>query len=257
MTVQNFMTIELLLILFTGLVFGSFITCASWRLPREEDIVKPPSYCPVCNTRLGFKDLWPVLSWATAKGKCRHCKAPVSVRYPLTEIATAAIFFLLYERFGITSQSIVLALLAVALLIMIVVDFEHTIIPDEIHYFLLPLGIFYHWIMKTDLGDVAGGVIVGLIIGPGLHYGYRWIRKKEGLGFGDVKFLAVAGLWLGLTAMPPFLFFSGVIGVALGLFWRMIGRGPRFPFGPALATALFLCLVYPEAVVWFWNLFRF
>lgn len=247
---------ELFLILVSGLVFGSFITCASWRLPREEDVVKKPSYCPCCNTKLGFRDLWPVLSWATAGGKCRHCKAKVHWRYPATELATVAVFFLLYDRFGLTSQSIVLGLLAVALLIMIVVDFEHYIIPDEIHYFLLPLGVFYHWIMQSDRGDVVGGVIVGLLIGPGLHYGYRWLRKKEGLGFGDVKFMLVAGLWLGLTAMPPFLFFSGALGVALGLFWRAIGRGPRFPFGPALAAAMFLCLVYPEIPAIFWALFK-
>ncbi len=247
---------ELLFILATGLIFGSFITCASWRLPRGEDVVKKPSYCPSCNTKLGFKDLWPVLSWVTAGGKCRHCKTPVHWRYPVTEIATAAVFFLIYDRFGLTSQSIVLALLAVALLIMIVVDFEHYIIPDEIHYFLLPLGVFYHWIMQSDVNDIIGGVIVGLLIGPGLHYGYRWLRKKEGLGFGDVKFMLVAGLWLGLTAMPPFLFFSGALGVALGLFWRAIGRGPRFPFGPALAAAMFLCLVYPEIPAIFWGLFR-
>ncbi len=247
--------IELLLILATGLIFGSFITCASWRLPRGLDVVKKPSYCPSCNTKLGFKDLWPVLSWASAGGKCRHCKALVHWRYPATELATAAIFFLLYDRFGLTSQSIVLALLAVALLVMIVVDFEHYIIPDEIHYFLLPLGFFYHWIMKSDMGDVLGGIIVGLIIGPGLHYGYRWLRKKEGLGFGDVKFMVIAGLWLGLTAMPPFLFFSGAIGVALGLFWRIIGRGPRFPFGPALGASMFLCLAYPEIMILFWGFF--
>jgi len=251
------MTFELLFVLATGLIFGSFITCASWRLPRGQDVVKKPSYCPSCNTKLGFRDLWPVLSWASAGGKCRHCKAPVHWRYPATELATAAMFFLLYDRFGITSQSIVLALLAVALLVMIVVDFEHYIIPDEIHYFLLPLGVFYHWIMKTDMGDVAGGLLVGLIIGPGLHYGYRWLRKKEGLGFGDVKFMVVAGLWLGLSAMPPFLFFAGALGVGLGLFWRAIGRGPRFPFGPALAAAMFLCLAYPQITAIFWALFRF
>jgi len=247
---------ETLIILATGLVFGSFITCASYRLPRGEDIVKKPSYCPACDARLGFRDLWPVLSWVTSDGKCRHCRTFVHWRYPAIELASAATFFLIYARYGVTAQSVMLMLLAVALLIMIVVDFEHYIIPDEIHYALLPLGVVYHWIMGTPIGEVASGFLLGVVIGPGLHYGYRWLRKKEGLGFGDVKFLAVAGLWLGLDTMPPFLFYSGALGIALGLFWRAIGRGPRFPFGPALAIAMLLCLVYPEATAWFWGIFR-
>jgi prepilin signal peptidase PulO-like enzyme (type II secretory pathway) len=248
---------ETLIVLLTGLVFGSFITCASWRLPRGEDVVKKPSYCPCCNAKLGAKDLFPVLSWVTSKGKCRHCQAKVHWRYPATELTTAATFLLIYSHFGITAQAIILMLLAVALLVMIVVDFEHYIIPDEIHYLLLPLGIVYHFVMGSDIGNVLGGLLTGLGIGYGLHHGYRALRKKEGLGFGDVKFLAVAGLWLGLIALPPFLFYSGALGVALGLFWRMIGRGPRFPFGPALAAAMFICLVYPQAVRFFWDLLKF
>jgi leader peptidase (prepilin peptidase)/N-methyltransferase len=246
---------ELLFILVVGLVFGSFITCASWRLPRGEDVIKKPSYCPCCNAKLGVKDLFPVLSWAIAGGKCRHCKAAVHWRYPATELATAAVFVCLYARYSLTAQSVMLTLLAVALLIMIVVDFEHYIIPDEIHYFLLPLGVVYHVAMDTPLDESFYGLLTGLCFGLVLHYGYRWLRKKDGLGFGDVKFFAVAGLWLGITAMPPFLFYSGVIGTALGLFWRVIGKGPRFPFGPALAAALFLCLVYPSVTGLFWGFF--
>lgn len=250
------MTIELFFVLATGLIFGSFITCASWRLPRGEDVIKKPSYCPGCNTKLGFRDLWPVLSWASAGGKCRHCKAKVHWRYPATELVTAAVFFLIYDQFGISTQGILLALLAVALLIMIVVDFEHYIIPDEIHYFLLPLGVIYHLVMETPMDEPLYGFFITLLLGLMLHYGYRWLRKKDGLGFGDVKFFAVAGLWLGITAMPPFLFYSGFIGTALGLLWRVLGKGPRFPFGPALAVSLFLCLVYPEVTAFFWNFFH-
>jgi leader peptidase (prepilin peptidase)/N-methyltransferase len=248
--------IELIFVLAAGLVFGSFITCASWRLPRGDDVVKKPSYCPCCNAKLGVKDLFPVLSWVTAGGKCRHCQAKVHWRYPLTELVTAAVFFLIYSRYGITAQAIIFMLLAVALLIMIVVDLEHYMIPDEVHYFLVPLAIVYHFVIGSDIGDALGGLLVGLATGYGLHYGYRTLRKKDGLGFGDVKFLTVAGLWLGLNAIPPFLFYSGAIGVVFGLSWRAAGRGPRFPFGPALAAALFLCLVYPQSSAIFWNLFH-
>lgn len=249
------MAIELAFVVLSGLVFGSFITLASYRLPRGQGIVLGASRCPVCTTPLGFRDLWPVLSWLASKGRCRHCAAPVSVRYPLIEMATASVFLLIFWRYGLSLQGMVLALLAVTLLIMIVADFEHYIIPDQIHVFLLPLGLFYHYLIETPLEESLFGLIAGLVLGPGLHYGYRWVRKKEGLGFGDVKFLAVAGLWVGLMAMPPFLFLSGMLGVALGLVWRALGKGPRFPFGPALAAALFLCVAFPETMEFFWYIF--
>ncbi len=244
-------TIELLFTLFSGLVFGSFVTLASYRLPLGEDIIVKPSRCPKCEKKLGFRDLWPVLSWVCSKGRCRHCRAPVSARYPLTEIATAALFLLIYARYGVTPEGIILALMGVALLIMIVVDLEHYIIPDQIHYALLPLGLAWHVAIRTPVGEIIGGFTLGLGIGLTLHHGYRWLRKKEGLGFGDVKFLAVAGLWLGIMPIVPFLFFSGLFGTVFGLLWRAMGKGPIFPFGPALAVSLFLCVAFPE----FPNLF--
>lgn len=250
------MMIELLFVLFTGLIFGSFITCASYRLPRDLDVVKKPSYCPSCNTKLTFKDLWPVASWMMNKGKCRHCDAPVSVRYPLIELITTAVFLLLYARYGLSLQGMLLALFAVALLVMIVVDFEHYIIPDQVHLFLLPLGVAYQFFTHGLMQGVVLSFAAGAALGLGLHHGYRILRKQEGLGFGDVKFFAVAGVWLGgLLLWPPFLFLSGTLGIVIGLGWRFLGRGPRFPFGPALALALFLCVVYPEIPHLFWNLF--
>ncbi len=192
--------------LFCGLVFGSFVTCASYRLPRGEDVALKASRCTRCEAKLGFKDLWPVLSWLISKGQCRHCGTRVSVRYPVIELVTAVLFLLIYSQYGLTAQGILLALMSVALLIMIIVDLEHYIIPDEIHYALLPLGLIWHFVIGTPPLDVAEGLLIGLVIGLTLRYGYRVLRRKEGLGFGDVKFFAVAGLWLTPCPIVPFLF---------------------------------------------------
>ncbi len=240
------MTIELLFVILTGLTFGSFVTLAAWRLPREEDIVVKPSQCTSCKTKLGFKDLFPVLSWMTSGGKCRHCKNPIGIRYPLIELVTLGAFLLVYAKFGLTLQGVVVALFAVALLIMIVVDLEHYIIPDSIHVVLLPLGLAYHYLAGTDWLDVLYGFLAGAGMGLLLHHGYRWLRKTEGLGYGDVKFFAVAGVWLTIANFVPFLFFAGVFGVITGILWRILGKGKLFPFGPALAVALFACAIYPE-----------
>lgn len=251
------MPIEFIFILFAGLALGSFVTCASYRLPLEQDIVKKPSFCPKCNTKLGFKDLWPLFSWLFSSGKCRHCGAKVSARYPLTEIVTATVCMLIYLRYGFTPQTLILILLAVALLIMIVTDLEHYIIPDQIHLFLLPLGVAYHTIVGTPWQDALAGLLLGLGIGLSLHYGYRWIRKKEGLGFGDVKFFAVVGLWLTPLPIVPFLFYSGLLGIVTAFIWRVLGKGKLFPFGPALAIALFACIAYPEIPNLFLNMGKF
>lgn len=231
-----------------GLAFGSFVTCMSYRLPLEMDVVKKPSYCPSCNHVLGFRDLWPLFSWLFSGGKCRHCKVPVSIRYPLTEIATAFLFLLVYYQFGFSLPTVVLCLMVVALMVMIVVDLEHYIIPDSVHVVLIPLGLAYHYLVGSPWDEVAIGFGTMLALGLFLHYGYSAIRGRCMLGFGDVKFFAVAGLWLGIWPMVPFLFLSGVLGVVLGLIWRMLGRGEVFPFGPALALSLFICVVYNDSV---------
>jgi leader peptidase (prepilin peptidase)/N-methyltransferase len=154
----------------------------------------------------------------------------------------------------VTAQGVILAMMWVALMVMMVVDLEHYIIPDPIHIILIALGIGYHLLMDTPLLEVISGFALGGGIGLTLHHGYRWVRKREGLGFGDVKFLAVAGLWLGMKPIVPFLFFSGVFGIVTGLIWRALGRGRIFPFGPSLALALFFSVVFPEIANTFWNI---
>jgi len=237
---------ELLIVIAIGLVCGSFVTLASYRMPLGEDIIIKPSRCPKCEKRLQFLDLWPVLSWLINRGKCRRCGAPVSARYPLTELATAGGFVLVYLAYGITWPGAILALLWVVLMIMIVVDFEHYIIPDEVHYILLPLALLWHYLRATPVENIVTGFAIGAGLGLSLHYGYRILRKKEGLGFGDVKFFGVAGTWLGLYAFVPFLFLSGVLGVVTGLVYRALGKGPIFPFGPSLAVAMFFCVAFEK-----------
>lgn len=238
--------LELLFVIFSGLALGSFVTLASHRLPQGEDIVVKPSQCPQCKTKLKFRDLWPVLSWVVSGGKCRHCKNPIGWRYPVIELITLATMLLVYTRFGFTGPGVLVALFSVMLLVMIVVDIKHYIIPDQVHLALLPLGLAFHASMGTRWEDVLLGFLAGMVLGLILHHGYRALRKKEGLGYGDVKFFAIAGLWLTIQSFVPFLFFSGLFGVIFGLIWRAVGRGRIFPFGPALAMALFCGVMFPE-----------
>lgn len=246
-------TIVTLIVLALGLSFGSFVTLASWRLPRDEDVVFTPSRCPSCGHALEGRDMIPVLSLLLQNMRCRWCSVKVSWRYPLIEAITAIIFMVLYAKYGATWQGLLLALLAVGLLTMIVVDFEHYLIPDEIHCALIPLGLLYVWVTEKSWWEHLTGLAVGLGTGLVLRYGYRVLRGKDGLGMGDVKFLAVCGVWLGVPALLPFLFFAGIFGVVTGLIWRALGNGHLFPFGPALALSMFLCVTVPEIVLIFYD----
>ncbi len=242
------MLFEFFIVVCAGLVFGSFITCASYRLPLEQDVVSKPSYCPKCDKKLGFKDLFPVFSWLFSGGKCRYCSAKISIRYPIIEIITAGLFSFIYLKFSITPEFFILSATSVMLMIMIVADLEHFIIPDCVHVILLPLAFAYRYINGALNPDILWGF--GLMTGLAmlLHYGYSKMRGRTMLGYGDVKFFAVAGVWLNLEAIPGFLLLSGILGVLLGLAWRALGKGPVFPFGPALAIALFLGVIYPQSI---------
>ncbi len=176
------------------------------------------------------------------------------MRYPLTELAMGGLFLLLYASFGLTIPFAVLSAFTVVLLTMLVADLETGLIPDEIHFVLLPLGIGYHSVMGSDPMAIGISAGVALLIGLCLHYGYFWLRGKHGLGLGDVKFLLVAGLWLGdLHALVVFIFFSGLIGVEMGLIWKIVMKQERFPFGPALGLSLWVLTCYPVSGNVFWT----
>ena len=245
---------EMALILAAGLCFGSFVTLASFRLPRDESVVRPGSRCPSCGTQLKPLDLVPVFSWVAHRGRCAHCKTKVHWRYPAIELVQAALFLGIYFLVGPNGLWVVLALLSVCILTLIVTDLEHMIIPDEIQIVMGILSLAYAWLGGIAWTDLGIGAATGLLIGLSLHYGFKWIRKKDGLGFGDVKFLAVAGAWMGVQPMVPFLFFAGLLGIATALVWRMFNKNPQFPFGPALAISMFMCVLFPQITAAFWSI---
>ena len=246
---------EIALIFIVGLCFGSFVTMASYRLPRDQSIIRPRSFCPKCEKTLTSSMLIPLFSWLLSGGKCSACSQKISVRYPLIEVLCGAVFLFMYVQFGLTVEAIILALFGVTLVTLLIADFETKLIPDEIHLFLIPLGLFYHWHMETPWGSLLACCLLAGGVGLLLHYGYYYLRGKHGLGFGDVKFLFVSGVWLAdLHQLSVFIFLSGLLGVVTGVLWKFISDDPRFPFGPALALALFILVIWPEAAKPFWEL---
>ncbi len=236
-----------------GLVFGSFATLVSYRLVAGGSIIAGRSRCPHCKTVLGVRDLVPLCSWMTSKGRCRHCQARIHWRYPLIECTTACLFILVFWQTGFSLPALVLALFAVCLVVMITVDMEHRIIPDEVQVVMAVLGVCFHLALATSLLTLLIGMLSGLFLGTALQKGYKWVRGQEGMGTGDVKFFTVAGIWLGAAGLVPLMLLSGILGVFTALLWRRIHDDPRFPFGPALGVATFLLVLFPEASALFWR----
>lgn len=242
-------TIGVPLFFLIGTIFGSFATMICHRLPLGKDLIFKRSHCTNCNHVLGIKDLFPIFSWLFSGGKCRYCKTKIHIKYLLIELSLGCVFALIYYKIGLNLKALPIFGLALTLIIMIVIDFEYKIIPDSLQIILIPLGILFWYTSDRPASLLLWGPLVGFSIAFGLRWGFWIWKKKEGLGMGDVKFFTVGGLFLGVKAFVPFMLISGIIGVITGLIWQKLGKGKEFPFGPALAVTLFLCVVFPEYIV--------
>ena len=240
------LSLPLLLSLFAliGACLGSFANMLIHRLPQEEEIVRTPSHCPKCNARLRLPQLIPIFSYLWQRGKCHACRAQISPRYFWVEFICASLFALVGAMHGVSFLSAIICLVVLCLIILTVIDLEHMIIPDEIQIALCVLGLLYVW--ASGKSWVTAAELAGLGFALGLFL--RWLmfvwKKREGLGWGDVKFLVVAGLYLDWSLLAPFYFFAGVLGLCTAGLANRTEEG-HFAFGPALALALLLCVLFP------------
>lgn len=249
----------LLLIIPLGLCLGSFATALIARIPAGKSWIATKgdaerSACPHCGHQLGPLDLIPLLSWLWLRGRCRYCRHAIGARYPLTECLTLLMCMAAYGAYGWGGAGIVLLLAVPFLVAMLAIDLEHLILPDQLQVILYGAGLLF---IALAFGPAAlpGALLSSLIyaaLALILAKSGTFLLKRDALGMGDVKFFAVAGLWLGWLLLPAFLMIAGVAGVLLGLAWKFIVKSPRFPFGPALIFAFFLLLIMRAPVVSAW-----
>ena len=249
-----------------GLTFGSFLNVCIVRLPAHQSIVTPPSHCVHCNTPIRASDNIPVISWLGLRGRCRNCKAKISPQYPLVELATAALFVACVLHTGATWQTLLDAVACFLLLGLAVMDWQTMLLPDA---FTLPgiaaaffLRVFApgnqhrsHVAMQV-LGDAAISAALLLMVWTL----YRLVRRREGLGLGDVKLLAMIAAFFGL-AVTLFAFFVAVLAAALFavvlLMLRRARGTDRIPFGSFLAAAgIAAIFIGRPAIAWYLSSFR-
>lgn len=233
-----------------GAVGGSFLNCAAWRIVRGEPFTKGRSHCATCGHPLGVMELIPVLSWVFQRGRCKWCGERISPRYPLTELAFALLTVLCLLRFDLTALCLRNFLFLGCLFLLTLTDLEAMIIPDGCHVFAVLVWVLALPFTFTGWGDVLSHALCGVTFGGGLLAISLLMDRllgRDTLGGGDIKLFAVVGLYLGFVGT----LFAVMIACVAGLIFQALSRrgGRPFPFGPAIAFAAALMLLYGEPLV--------
>ena len=253
-----------------GAIIGSFLNVCIYRIPREESIVRPASRCTSCGRPVRFYDNIPIVSFILLMGRCRYCKTQLSFRYPLIEFLNAALYVLVVLRFGTGSPWLlpVYFIFVSALVVIIFIDMDYQIIPDSITLPGIPLAIVLGSTLGIDpfsrnelLGFKAS--LIGFLAGGGFFYSVavlgRAVLKKDAMGGGDIKMMAMIGGLLGWKGVILTTFMGSLFGSIIGIILILLkGRewGSRIPFGPYLALGALISLFWGQDIMRWYLHFR-
>lgn len=243
----------------TGLLVGSFLNVVVHRLPimlerewsneaNEKAVLnlnKPRSHCPSCGHTLTAWENIPLVSYFFLKGKCSHCHASISLRYPLVELLTAILSAVVAAKFGVTIETATGLIFTWSLITLALIDFDCFILPDAITLPLVWLGIFFSFWAQVGLVSSVVGAMAGYLTLWVVFWAFKLITGKEGMGYGDFKLLAAIGAFLGWQMLPLTILGSSFVGAIIGLallFKR--GESIPIPFGPYLAIAGWIALIW-------------
>lgn len=205
-------------------------------------LAHPPSRCPHCGHEIRWFENIPLISWLVLRAKCSACKAPISMRYPLIELATALLFATLAQHMGAEPKTLLWCGFTATLLAAAAIDWDTTLLPDDLTLPLLWAGLISAVMGWTGvaLPDAVWGAVAGYLSLWIVYWLFKLVTGKEGMGYGDFKLLAALGAWLGWQALLPVILASSMIGAVVGIVMKLTGalREGRFvPFGPFLAGA--------------------
>ena len=257
MTLTDSAQIQFGIIIFViGACIGSFLNVCIYRLPAGKSIATPGSMCLKCGGKIRFYDNIPIISYLVLKGKCRQCAAPISIRYPMIELMSGLFALAVFLHFGITPAALIYYVFIATLLVITFIDIDHRIIPDVISlpgipiFFLAAIATALLTWKEALLGILIGGGILLLI--ALLYYA---LTRKEGMGMGDVKLLAMIGALVGWKGVFFTIFVSSAVGTLSGLLVMLVTRQNmklKIPFGPFLAIGAVVYIFYgSELIRWY------
>ncbi len=263
-----------LLLAMLGLLVGSFLNVLIHRLPKMMELqwaaeiaqaseqsvtpaapfnlMVPRSACPRCGTAIAWYDNLPLLSYALLRGRCRHCEAPISLRYPLVELSSALLFGFCGWHWGLSMAALAWCVLSAALLTLALIDWDTTLLPDAIVLPVLWLGLIGASMRWTGIAleSALWGAVAGYLVLWSIYWAFKLVTGKEGMGYGDFKLLACLGAWFGWEALVPIILMSSIIGAVVGILLKLKGglrEGGVMPFGPFLVGAGLVTMFWEAA----------
>ncbi len=246
-----------LIVFIFGAIIGSFLNVCIHRVPKRKSIVSPPSHCPECNNPISWFDNVPLLSYLILRAKCRHCGIKIRPRYFIVELITALTSVSLLYYLGLSISFFIYWLFSCALIAIIFIDIEHQIVPDVISIPGMFAGIVLIaanlLISGATLGEVILTPLLGVIAGGGSMYlmGFfgELVFKKEALGGGDVKLMAMIGAFLGWKLALLTFFMAPLLGSMAGIFIKIRFKKDIMPYAPYISIAAFISLLYGNAIL--------
>ncbi len=260
-----------------GLMIGSFLNVVIYRLPKIMErqwaaecaelagkelpqtetfnLVLPRSRCQKCSHQIRWYENIPVLSYLFLRGKCSACGTPISLRYPVVELTTGALFFYCVWSWGATPMGLVWCGFSAAIVALAMIDWDTTLLPDSITQPLLWAGLIaaaLKW-NNIPLAEALWGAVAGYLALWLVYWSFKLVTGKEGMGFGDFKLYAALGAWFGWTALVPIILMASVIGAVIGIalkFSAGLREGGYVPFGPFLAAAGLTAMIFgPQSIL--------
>ena len=265
-----------------GLLIGSFLNVVIYRLPKVMErqwatecaelsgtelpksetfnLLVPRSRCQKCGHPISWHENIPVVSYAFLRGKCSDCRTPISLRYPLVELSSGVLFFFCVWHWGATPTALVWSAFAAALLALGLIDWDTTLLPDDITLPLLWGGLIaasLQW-SGASLNSALWGAVAGYLSLWLIYWAFKLLTGKEGMGYGDFKLYAALGAWFGWTALVPIILMASVIGAIIGIAMKFssgLREGGYVPFGPFLASAGLTAMIFgPQSILHFIGL---
>jgi len=249
------MTIILIIIVFLyGITIGSFLNVCIYRLPAGQSVILTRSHCTKCEKDIRFYDLIPIISYIFLNGKCRFCSEKISIRYPIIELLNGILYIIAFLKFGISAETILYCLLSSVLLVIVIIDYEHQIIPNELVIVTIAIGIFYN-ILKGEIVHQ----IIGFFAASSILYLIA-IISKGGIGGGDIKMVAAFGFCIGWQKILLSLFLGSLVGSVVAIylmFYKNYNRKTAVPFGPFIAIGIYISIMYgTDLINWYLKVFN-
>jgi leader peptidase (prepilin peptidase) / N-methyltransferase len=261
-----------------GLLVGSFLNVVIHRLPKmmerewhancldlqgkdvpeqpKYNLVVPRSSCPNCGHMIGALENIPVISYLFLRGRCKACKTPISIRYPLVEALTGALSLAVAVQYGYSHLTLFALVFVIALVALTFIDFDTQLLPDDITLPLLWLGLLLNLNSGfTDITSAVVGAMAGYLVLWAVYWLFKLVTGKEGMGYGDFKLLAAIGAWFGWQLLPAVILLSSVVGSVIGIgliLFKGKTRQTAIPFGPFLALGGIAALFYGQTLAAFY-----